>query len=248
MKRFKVIAGKDIREAISSRSTYLYIALLFFLTFTYFSLLTGLINQAIENHLSQIEILQMCQVFLNNMASSLPMMFSVLMCTIFAAYSVIVDKAKHNLDSLMVTPISMKQIWMAKTLGVTIPSVGIALGVTIVGYLVMNFILVMPQTHSFVFPGWSILLTDLVIVPILIYFIVALVIYFQLVIYNPRVANLVFTGLFLLLFFSSNIITQKAITIDYNLIYLGLIVLCGGLTYIFSFFLTKEKVILSSKG
>jgi hypothetical protein len=248
MNRFKVIAGKDIREAISSRSTYLYIALLLFLTFTYFSNFTGVINRAIESNSSQDEIIQVSRIFLNSIASTLPMMYSVLMCTIFAAYSVIVDKAKHNLDSLMVMPISLKQIWMAKTLGVTIPSVLIALGVSVVGYLVMNFILVIPYTRSFIAPDWSIILTDLVIVPVLIFFIVALVIYFQLVISNPRVANLVFTGIFLLLFFGANIITQFGLKINYNLIYLGLIVLCCGLTYIFSLFLTKEKVILSSKG
>jgi ABC-2 type transport system permease protein len=248
MKRLWVIAGKDLREAMRSRSTYLYIALLFFLTFTYFSNFTAVINRAIENNSSQDVIVEVSQIFLNSIASTLPMMYSVLMCTIFAAYSVIVDKAKRNLESLMVTPISLKQIWMAKTLGVTIPSVGIALGVSLVGYLVMNFILVIPYTHRFIVPELQVILTDLVLVPILIFFVVDLVIYLQLIISNPRVANLVFTGIFLLLFFGANIITQMGLDIDYSLIYLGLIVLCGGLSYIFSFSLTKEKVILSNKG
>jgi ABC-2 type transport system permease protein len=248
MNVFRVISGKDIREALRSRSTYLYIALLCFLTFSYFSSFTAIINEAIDNKASQTEIMQLSSLFLNNIAATLPLMFSILMCTIFAAYSIIIDKSKRNLETLMVTPVSLKQIWTAKTLGVTIPSVSLALLISLVGYLTMNFILVIPYTHAFIFPGWLVLLTDLVIVPVLIFFVVALVIYLQLIVSNPRVANLVFTGIFLLLYFGANIITRLGIKIDYILIYLGLVILCSGLTYVFSLSLTKEKVILSNRG
>jgi ABC-2 type transport system permease protein len=248
MNKLWVIASKDIREVLRSRSTYLYIALLFFLSFSSFSNYTSTINRVIENNSSQETVIQISQLFLNGIASALPMMYSVLMCTIFAAYSVVVDKVKRNLESLMVAPISLKQIWMAKTLGVALPSVVIALGVTLISYLLMNFILVIPHTHVFIVPSVLVILTDLVLVPVLIFFVVALVVYLQLIISNPRVANLVFTGLFLLLFFGNNILTNMGFEIDYSLIYLGLIVVCGGLTYILSLALTKEKVILSNKG
>jgi ABC-2 type transport system permease protein len=248
MKRLWVIASKDIREVLRSRSTYLYIALLFFLSFTYFSRFTTVINTAFDNNASQEIINEISQLFLDSIASTLPMMYSILMCTIFAAYSVVVDKVKRNLESLMVSPISIKQIWMAKTLGVALPSMLIALGVTLIAYLVMSFILVIPYTHVFIIPSLMVILIDLVLVPILIFFVVSLVIYLQLIISNPRVANLIFTGLFLLLYFGSNIITGAGYEINYALIYLGLIILCGGLTYIFSLLLTKEKVILSNKS
>jgi hypothetical protein len=126
--------------------------------------------------------------------------------------------------------------------------VAIALAVSLVGYLVINFLLVIPYTHGFIVPDLWVILTDLVLVPILMFFVVALVIYFQLIVSNPRVANLVFTAVFLLLFFGSNVITEEGLVVNYSLIYAGLIALCGVLTYILSFSLTKEKVILSSKG
>jgi ABC-2 type transport system permease protein len=248
MNRFRVIAGKDIREALRSRSTYIYVAVLFFLTFTNFSNLTATIKQAVDNNFSQEAIIAFSQPSLNNLALTMPLIYSILICTIFAAYSVIVDKAKHNLESLMVTPISLKQIWIAKSLAVTIPSVGIALGVSAVGYLVMNFMLIMPYTNYFITPGWEVFLNDLIIVPVLIFFIVALVIYLQLVISNPRVANLVFIGIFLLLYFGVNIISQLGIEMNFTLIYLVLIVICSGITLILSLSLTKERVILSNKG
>lgn len=248
MNRVWVIAGKDIREAFRSRSTYLYLVVLLLLSFTYFNSFSTLINRAIENGSDREVIFNLSQVFLNNIASTLPIMYSVLMCSIFAAYSIIVDKSKRTLESLMVTPISLNKIWFAKTLGVTIPSVIIALGISLIAYLTMNFALVVPNINELILPDWPVIFTDVVLIPVLIFFVVVLVIYFQLVVSNPRVANLVFTGIFLLLFFGTNFIAQLGFTVDYRMIFLGLIVVCGGLSYLFSRSLTKERVILSNKG
>jgi len=42
-------------------------------------------------------------IFLNSLAYIMPMMFSIFVCSVFANYSVIVDKAKRNIESLMAT-------------------------------------------------------------------------------------------------------------------------------------------------
>ena len=70
--------------------------------------------------------------FLNSLAYVLPMMFSIFVCSVFANYSVIVDKAKRNIESLMATPVSIKQIWLGKSLAVTMPSL-------MVGYISCYF-------------------------------------------------------------------------------------------------------------
>jgi ABC-type Na+ efflux pump permease subunit len=244
MNKLWVIAGKDIREAFRSRSTYIYIALLFLLTFTYFNAYSSLISKETV----QAEIDARSQVFINSIVATLPMMYAILICTIFAAYSVIVEKAKRNLESLMATPVSLNKIWMAKALAVTLPSVTIALGVTLLGYIIMNIFLIIPHTAFFVFPGALEVITALVIVPCLIFAVVSLVIYLQLVIANPRIANLAFTGIFLVLFFGANFITQLGLDWNFSIIYLIIIAICGGLCCLFSRSLTKERVILSSKG
>jgi ABC-2 type transport system permease protein len=244
MNKLWVIARKDIREAFRSRSTYLYIALLFFLTFTYFSTYTSLIGK--ETNPAQINAKSL--LFINSIISTLPMMYGVLICTIFAAYSVIVEKAKRNLESLMCTPVSLKKIWMAKALAVTLPSVIIALGVTLLGYIIMNIVLIIPRTGAFVIPGFPEIINAVIIVPFLIFAVVSLVIYLQLVIANPRIANLAFTGIFLLLFFGANIITQMGLDWNFSIIYLIIIALCGAVCLLLSRSLTKERVMLSSKG
>jgi ABC-type Na+ efflux pump permease subunit len=159
-----------------------------------------------------------------------------------------VEKSKRNLESLMATPVSLNKIWMAKALAVTLPSVVIALGVTLLGYIIMNVFLIIPRTGIFILPGALEIVTALLIVPCLIFSVASLVIYLQLVISNPRIANLAFTGIFLVLFFGGNIITQMGLNWNFSIIYLIIIVLCGGLCLLLSRSLTRERVMLSSKG
>jgi ABC-2 type transport system permease protein len=248
MKKIWVVARKDMLEAIRSRSTYLYIAILFFLTFTYISNYNALINSLTQQNASLQTIRTASGIFLNSLAYTLPLMYAFLISGIFAAYSVIVDKSKRNLESLMATPISLKQLWLGKTLGVTLPSVVIALIVSLIGYVAMNFGLIIPHTGSFVFLSPVAIITVLILIPILIFTISALVIYMQLIISNPRVANFAFTAIFLLIFFIMTFLTQQGIETNFGLIYLGVTVVCGGAAYFLSKSLTRERVLLSSRS
>jgi ABC-2 type transport system permease protein len=158
------------------------------------------------------------------------------------------DKAKHNIESLMVTPVSLKQIWMGKSLAVTLPSVMVGIGMALLVYIVMNFWVVIPRTGVFIIPDVLAIVSALIIVPVLIFAIVAIVIYVQLVVSNPRIANLVFTGMFLILLFGVNMLGILGISTNFAEIYLGIIALCVIVSFILSRSLTKEKVLLSSKG
>lgn len=248
MNKLWVIARKDIGEAFRSRSTYMFILIMAVLTFSYLSSYRALINSLDKQGASQQAIFSASRSFLNNIAYVLPMMYSIFVCSIFANYSVIVDKAKRNLESLMATPTSLTQIWLGKSLAVTLPSIMIGIGVAILAYIVMNFGFVMPRTGSFIVPDALAIFSSLIIVPILIFSIVVIVIYVQLTISNPRIANLVFTAMFLLLFFGVNALGGLGIGVNFSLIYVGIIVICAVISYFFSRSLTKEKVLLSSKG
>ena len=112
----------------------------------------------------------------------------------------------------------------------------------------MNFGFVMPQTHTFIFPDVLAIVSAIIIVPVLIFSIVTIVIDIQLIITNPRIANFVFTGIFILLVFGINALGGLGVSISYfPLVYLGVIVLCAGVSLVLSRSLTKEKVLLSSK-
>jgi ABC-type Na+ efflux pump permease subunit len=188
------------------------------------------------------------RVFLNSLAYILPMMFSIFVCSVFANYAVIVDKAKRNLESLMATPVSITQIWMGKSLAVTLPSIGIGLTVAIVSFLVMDIWFVMPKAGVLVFPGIWAIVSTFIIVPVLLFSIVSIVTYIQLVISNPRIGNFVFSGIFFLLLFGLNALGGLGLSTSYlALVYVGVIALCAIISYFLSFSLTKERVLLSSK-
>ncbi len=240
-----VIARKDIGEAFRSRSTYVVILVMLVLTFSYISVYSEYVK-SLNN--DQQSIRAYSRVFLNSLAYILPMMFSIFVCSVFANYAVIVDKAKRNLESLMATPVSIKQIWMGKSLAVTLPSIVIGITVAIVSFLVMDIWFVMPKAGTFIFPGIWAIVSALIIVPILLFTIVSIVTYIQLVITNPRIGNFVFSGIFFLLLFGLNALGGLGVSTSYlALIYLGVIALCAAISYFLSFSLTKERVLLSNK-
>jgi ABC-2 type transport system permease protein len=245
MKKLWVIARKDIREAFRSRSTYVFIVIMLVVTISY----VANYNNHVKALTNSQAIYDYSRIFLNYLAYFFPLMYSIILCTVLANYSVVLDKAKRNIESLMATPISIRQIWMGKSLAVAFPSLVIGISVSIVFYLVMNFAFVIPKTNSFVFPDAIAVVSALIIVPVLIFSIVAIVVYIQLTIVNPRVASFVFTGIFIGLFLGVNALGAQGTSTDiFPLIYLGIIGLCAGISAILSRRLTKEKVLLSSKA
>jgi len=247
MRKIWIIARKDIREAFRTRSTYLYIIFLVVFSIIYISNYSTVISRLVAENPVRSILIQQSQEILNSMAAALPMMFSIWLCTIFATYAVVVEKAKRNLESLMAAPVSVNQIWIGKSLAVVLPSLAVGLIVAIVVYVAVNLVLIIPHTGRFIVPGPVALVTAFIIVPLLIFAVVSLVLYLQLVISNPRVANFAFIGIFFLLFFGVNALTQLGMGIDFSYIYGGVVVVCGIAAYFLSRSLTREKVLLSSK-
>ncbi len=245
MQKLWVIAVKDIGEAFRSRSTYVYMLVMAFISISYVSNYSAHLN-ALK---SQQALNDYSRAFLASMAYTLPMMYSIFVCTIFANYSVILDKAKRNIESLMATPINIRQIWIGKSLAITLPSLAIGLAISIIAYIVISVGFVVPKTHFFIFPPALALISAFIFIPLSIFCIVMIVTEIQLTISNPRIASLVFTGIFILFVLSINALGSLGVSVGFfSLIYLGVIALCALIAYILSRSLTKEKVLLSSKG
>jgi ABC-2 type transport system permease protein len=244
MKKLWIIAGKDVGEAFRSRSIYVFLLVILIISFSYVSSY----DRAVNTLSSQLTIIDFSRAFLNSLAYLMPLMYSIMICSIFANYSVILDKAKRNIESLMATPVSIQQIWIGKSLAVTLPSAAVGIFVSILVYIIMNFGFVMAKTSSFVFPDAIAIISAFIVVPILTFSIVAVVIHIQLIITNPRIASFVFTGIFVLLVIGINAIGGLGISISFvPVIYLAVIIICAGVSFILSRSLTKEKVLLSSK-
>jgi hypothetical protein len=112
----------------------------------------------------------------------------------------------------------------------------------------MDIFFIMPKTNSFIWPDFVAGISTLILVPVLVFTIVSIVTFIQLVITNPRIGNFVFSGFFFLLLLGSNLPAILGLPYSYfALIYLGFIVICGAVSWVLSHSLTKEKVLLSSK-
>jgi ABC-type Na+ efflux pump permease subunit len=247
VKKIWIIARKDIKESFRSRSTYIYIIILLALTFTYLTNYNGIVNSLERENASAGEIYIASQIFINSLAYMLPMMYSILVCTIFAQYAVVVDKARKNIESLMATSTSLREIWMGKTLSVALPSALIGITVAIAGYIIVNALAVSPKVGGFISPDFFSIVTAVIIVPVLIFAIVSIVVCIQLMIANPRIANIVFTALFLLLYFGTTVFSVLGKGINYGFVYLGVIVVCALVSFLLSRSLNKQRVILSSR-
>jgi ABC-2 type transport system permease protein len=248
MKKILVIARKDVKEAFRSRSTYIFIVVMLVLTISYFSSYNSLVQSLIAENAGRQVIIEQSRLFLTSLAYVLPMMYSIFVCTIFASYSVVLDKAKRNLESLMVTPVSIKQVWLGKSLAVTLPSIMVGISISVLSYIVINYVAVISHTGAFIFPDPLAVVAAFIIVPLLIFAIVSIVTCVQLIISNPRIANLVFTVIFLALLFGANVLAGFGIDINFAVIYAGVVIICAAVSWLLSRSLTKEKVILSSKG
>jgi ABC-2 type transport system permease protein len=246
MNRIFSIAKKDLTEAFRSKSTYFYVFFLLLISIQYFSAFGTVISAAISRGDSLDQVRLAAQSVADTTAYTLPLVFSMLLCASLVAYSIAMDKAKRTLESLMSTPMSLRQIWLGKSLAVALPGVVIATVVTLLIYLVMNFVVALPQAGGFVVPGVLPLATALVIIPAMTFMVVALVSFMQLIMTNQRLPNLVFIVVFFAIYFSS--ITGAAAGWDFSVIYLLAIAVLVAATLIVSRFLNKDRVILSSKS
>jgi len=91
MNKIWIISRKDISEVFRSRSTYVFLVIMIFLTFVYISIYNSNVKELKNNTLS---INNYSRAYLSTLAYILPLMFSNFICSIFANYAVIVDKAK----------------------------------------------------------------------------------------------------------------------------------------------------------
>ncbi len=241
-----IIARKDIREALRSKSTYFYLLFLFFVVFPYLDGARSVISHLAVQKTTSIEIVPALKMFLNNLVHTLPLVLTMLFCSFLSTYAVVMDKTKRTLESLLATPASLKQIWLGKSLAVAIPSVIITFLFSFLALVVINLVVIVPQAGVFIWPDGLSLVTGLVIVPVMAFFVVCIVSFLQLIMTNPRIANFAFIGIFLGFYFTT--ITELTALWDFSLIYLAATVILAVTTLLLGRWLNKDRVVLSSKG
>jgi ABC-type Na+ efflux pump permease subunit len=247
-----VVARKDLREVLRSRSTYLYILVMLIASSSYFFSYFSIERTLTRQNAGAAAIHAASAAFLGIIAYLVPLLYCLYACNISSA-TMILDKTKRNLETMLATPLSVTDIWIGKTLAATIPAVVMGLGVSVFSYVVIALGEVAPRIHDVIGPSPLAIVSGLIVVPILTFVLMALVTYLQLIISNPRISILVLVGLFIvvlgILLFAVNFFPTRGIDLSYVVaIYVGLIVVVGGATRRAARSLSAEKVVLSTKG
>jgi ABC-2 type transport system permease protein len=245
MSTMTVLLRKDLKDIFKSKTTYTYLIVPIMLSLPYIENANALVNALVRSNASAGEMQAGAQAMMDSVFSGLPLIIIMLVCSVLASYAVILDKTKRTIESLMATPLSLRQIWLAKSLAVTIPAYVIGLVMTVLVTAVINFVSFVPHV-GIIIPGVISIVTAVVLVPILTLVVVGIVTCLQLIITNPRLASLIFSLLFLLIFFPS-VASQIGLRLDYSIIYLIIIAVLLVVNGFLSRFLTKERIILSSK-
>jgi ABC-2 type transport system permease protein len=178
--------------------------------------------------------------------------FSILISFIwaFASMPITKEKVNGNIESLLATPLSPRAIWMGKCLAIFLPGFVISVVFTLIVLLTVNFAAIIPATRGFFLPV-PVLLTGLLFNPLLFFGLLSFIVLFSLA-NNPDIAIMPS----FLLGFGLMIGMPVGIAIgaidlpswSFALWYLaGTIVVWAVIGYL-SRLLTKEQIVLSSKG
>jgi ABC-2 type transport system permease protein len=160
------------------------------------------------------------------------------------------EKARGPIESLLATPLTSRGVWMGKSLAIFVPAYIMAVVSTLLVLLVMNLAAILPTTHHFVLTPPQVL-TGFFLLPLLMLAVMSVGVVFSLIT-NPVVGQtiIIFFGMVMM-----QVVAQVGARItwllaswDYALYNLAGAALLGATAYYLSRLLTKERIILSSKG
>ena len=248
MRRISIVFHRDFRE-LRRTGAFLIISILFAII-TIAGCLIIIIVLSRQEWLGKVAAEHVFEMIISAVAYFLPL--SVLMTFIwaFANLTIIKEKADGNVESLLATPLSPKEIWIGKSMAIFLPGFAISVVSTLIILLAVNFIVIVPSTGSFVLP-LPLILVSFLINPMLFLALLLFIVLFSLA-NNPDIA---IAPSFLIGFGLMIGIPLGMATGVINLVSWPFLFWCLGAAIIFWAIdiglyrlLTKEKIVLSNRG
>ena len=249
MRQLMVIIKKDLKETLHTKAFYGSIALVLVILVTLGMGLRGVIEAMIEGGPSLTQTTSALQSLIGTMAFMLSLMLMILFTMYINAYTVTTEKMKHSLESLLCTPLSLRQIWLGKSLATTLPSVILGLAFSFGSIAIVNQFFIAPKLGYSIFPGAAPLVATLVVAPLIVFGIASLMMALQFIISNIRWINAAIIGvIFGVSFGLSPLLKFGPESWNIVSIALGLAAILAVVTIFLSHLVTKEKIVLTSKG
>ena len=248
MRRISIVFHRDYRELRQS-SAFLIISIIFAVITVAASVIIVILLRK-QELLGETPAKPMLELIIGLIAYFLPL--SVLMTFIwsFTFLTIIKEKVSGNIESLLATPLSPKEIWIGKSIAIFLPGYTISIISTLIILLTVNFFVIVPATGNFILPA-PLLLISFLINPLLFLALLLFIVLFSLS-NNPDIA---IAPSFLVGFGLMIGIPLGVATGVINLASWSFTLWCLGGAIIFWAadcglyrLLTKENIVLSSKG
>jgi len=190
------------------------------------------------------------ELFIGLAANYVPLIFLFICVATWATDPIAKEKAKGPIESLLATPLTARGVWIGKSLAIFLPAYVMGLSATLIVILAMNLAAILPTTGHFVLPLPA-AFTSFLFLPLFLFALVLLGIIFSLIT-NPVIGQtvIIFVGVVLM-----QVVGQVGgrflwllTSWDYALYNLAGAALLGIIAFYLSRSLTKERIILSSKG
>jgi ABC-type Na+ efflux pump permease subunit len=180
----------------------------------------------------------------------LPLLVLIAFIWTFASLPIIKEKINGNIECLLATPLSPRTLWAGKSLAIFLSGFGISVIATLLIVLAINLTVINPVAGYFVLPA-PIMITSFIVNPLLFLGLLAFIVLFSLA-SNPdiAIAPSFIIGFGLMMGLPIGIATG-AINLaswTFTLWYLAGTVIAWVVVGYFSRLLSKENIVLSSKG
>jgi len=255
MRQAMVIVKKDLRETLRTGAFYTYMALAVAIMAVVGvralgGVIGGHIDALLDQGLAQAEVVAAIEPLMGTTLVMLSLQFMMLFCLFGNAHNLAMEKTKRSLESLLCTPLSVKQIHLGKSLAVSLPCVALGLSLAFATVAGANQLLLAPQVGQSVMPGVASLLATLGVVPVIFFFLATMLVALQLIITRIQWINAVLAGLLLLTIVALNYGLFGFGIAPWSIVFVSLAVaaVLALATVFLSRLVTKEKIVLSSKG
>ncbi len=249
MKDIMIFVRKDLYDIFHNKAFFMMLAVavfvLFILTSSFGTNISALQSQGFTGD----NMYKAAQSIVGSMFLMMIFMLMLMVSLYMNAYTVLVEKTKRMLESILCTPVKMTHMWMGKTLATFIPSLGMGVIFGSIALAVLNITTIEPAVGRTVIPDTAYLVATFAAVPVVIFILSSLVIMLQLIMQNVRLIQSVFTALVIASSFGLSY-TFRLSEASWIVVYcvLGLAAILELAVWLLSKKLTKERIVLTSKG
>ncbi|MBL7119532.1 MAG: hypothetical protein ISS53_02465 [Dehalococcoidia bacterium] len=245
-----VVLQSDLGDIVHSRAFLIIAIMIGVLTIGAAVGITIALNRWLAPGLAWEDAKPMLEFFMGLVVNYMPLIVLFTWMAIWATDPIAKEKAKGSIESLLATPLTARAVWIGKSLAIFLPAYIIGFIATVIVILAMNFASILPATGRFVLPLPE-ALTSFLFLPLLMFALISLGILFSLIT-NPVIGRIIimFIGVVLLQVVGQvgGRITWLLASWDYALYNLAGAALLGIIAFYLSRSLSKERIILSSKG